>query len=208
VPNLPEPPPSLVPIPEIQPGDRVLGGTDGAANKQAIALMSRTGAVLQAAQDAAAMAQAAAQTATAAATTATNAANAATTAQNAATAATTTANAANVTAGTADATATTALNTARQRSVRIDLPDTTITYSALIAVGAGARTLIATCQGAQVGDAIFVSPSATVPDGYAVASCQCLQANQIRVSVVHPALALAASFSIPLKVYALRSPTT
>jgi hypothetical protein len=140
----------------------------------------------------------------AAQTAAQSAAATATAAQTAANSATTAATAAQSTATTASTTATTALTTAQARAVRLDLGSVTITYSAALAVGAGARSLTVACVGAQPGDAVFVAATAAIPDGYAVGAAQCLVADTIRVSVVHPALALGANFSIPLRVFVLR----
>lgn len=148
---------------------------------------------------------------TTAATAASNASSARTMAEAAATkadTATTTANSAAATAGTANTTANTARTIAEARAIRFDLPNATVTYAAGLAIGAGARSLEANCVGARVGDAIFVSPTAAVPDGYGVGAAQCLAADKIRVSVVHPALALGANFTIPMKVFALRTGTT
>lgn len=143
----------------------------------------------------AASAKAAADSATAAATTAnTNATAAKTTADNAA-----------ATAGTANTTANTARSIAEARAIRVPLPNATVTYAATLAVGAGARSLEANCVGARVGDAIFVSPNAAIPDGYGVGAAQCLANDKIRVSVVHPAIALGANFSIVMQVFALRT---
>lgn len=254
--NIPDQPPSWAAVPLIEVSDPVLGGPDGAANRQAVAMLKRlqwtrntiesvAGSVAGVAQQvgtatvgvdgALSTAQAATQTAssalsdasaarttaesanTTAATAASNASTAKTMAESAdtkATTATTTANTAKstadsaaATAGTANTTANTARTIAEARAIRFDLPDSTLTYNVTLAVGAGARSLEANCLGARVGDAIFVSPKAAVPDGYGVGAAQCLAADKIRVSVIHPALALGANFSIPLFVYAMRKGT-
>ncbi|MFB0357377.1 hypothetical protein ABVD92_20115 [Xanthomonas euvesicatoria] len=154
-----------------------------------------------AAQTAAGTAQTAAAAAAAAASTAdTKAVNAQTMANQADTKAT----AAQTAAGTANTNASAAMTTAAAKATRIDLGTVSLTYTAGLALGAGARSVAVNCSGAQVGDAVFVAATAAIPDGYAVAAAQCLAADVIRVSVVHPALALGASFTIPLRVFVLR----
>lgn len=108
------------------------------------------------------------------------------------------------TATSASGTATAAQTAVASKATRIDLGTVTVTYQAVIALGAGARSLEVDCAGAQVGDAVFVAATNTVPDGYAVGAAQCLTAGKIRVSVIHPALGLLASFSIALRVFVLR----
>ncbi|WHB31168.1 putative tail fiber protein [Xanthomonas phage NEB7] len=216
----------------IQPDDRVLGGPAGAANKQAIALMENAGilydtvtAATQLATTAASAAQTAATTASTAASTATAAAStasaaqtaaqsaaqtataaqtAATTADSKATAAQTQAGAAATTAGSADSKAAAALTAAQSKSTRYDLGTVNVSYSAALALGAGARSVVVPCPGAMVGDAVFVAATGAIPDGYAVGAAQCLVADTIRVSIVHPALVLGANFTIPVKAFALR----
>lgn len=107
-------------------------------------------------------------------------------------------------AGMAGNEAAQAMVAANAKAVRVDLGSVTIIYSAVLALGAGARSIAVNCTGARVGDAIFVAATGAIPDGYAVGAAQCLVADVIRVSVVHPALVLGASFSIPLRVFALR----
>lgn len=251
--DIPDQPAAWPDIPLIATTDPVLGGMNGAANRQAICMMQRlqmtkdigdaaaasidamgplvsqarsgADAALLAAQtaqttadaagddaDAARMAASAAQSAAVAADTkATNAQAAATTADGKAVAAQAKADSADTKATNAQASAGMAGNEAAQamvaansKAVRIDLGAVTITYSAVLAVGGGARSLVVNCTGARVGDAIFVAATGAIPDGYAVGAAQCLVTDVIRVSVVHPALVLGASFSIPLRVFALR----
>lgn len=151
------------------------------------------------------MAESSNTTAASAKATADSAAATASTANTNATAAKTTADNAAATAGTANTTANTARTIAEARAIRFDLPNATVTYSVTLALGAGARSIEANCTGARAGDAIFVSPVNAVPDGYGVGAAQCLANDKIRVSIVHPALALGANFSIPLRVFALRT---
>lgn len=258
--NIPDQTPSWAPIPLIEKTDRVEGGIDGAANRQAVAISHRLtwaqqalealsgaasqaravaeGAVAQAgaaATDAqtayqrAATAQALADAANAQAATADGKAvaaqSAATTAQTMATSADGKATAAQTTAtaadgkavaadgkattaqsiaATADTNATAAVAAAAAKATRIDLGSITLTYTAIVILGAGARSIEVNCTGARVNDAVFVAATGAIPDGYAVGAAQCLVADKIRVSVVHPALALNASFSIPLRVFVLR----
>lgn len=253
MPNIPDQAPAWMGVPLIEPTDRVLGGLEGPANAQALALLARlqwvrnltesvaTAAGLTAEQVAQALANAesanvqalaawdlagtvedaaaataalaatanatangAASAAAAAQTTANGAATTAGSAQTTATAAQTAANGAATTAGAADTKATTALSEVATKATRYDLGTVSITYAAAIAVGAGARSLSVACPGALVGDAVFVAATGAVPDGYAVGAAQCLAADTIRVSVVHPALVLGANFTIPLRVFALR----
>lgn len=279
--DIPDQPAAWPDIPLIATTDPVLGGINGAANRQAICMMQRlqmtkdigdaattsvnalgplvtqarsgADAALIAAQNAQATADAAgddavaartaataaqstasaAQSAASAADTkATNAQTAATAADSKAVAAQTSANNAGTAAATADGKAVAAqtkadsadtkatnaqasagmagteaaqaMVAANAKATRIDLGAVTITYSAVLALGAGARSIPVNCTGARVGDAIFVAATGAIPDGYAVGAAQCLVADVIRVSVVHPALVLGASFSIPLRVFALR----
>lgn len=260
MPDLPEPAAGWPAIPLIETTSRVLGGLDGPANAQALALAARADwlkagleaataalttaqsriatseatadAAMQEAAAAALAADTAEDAATAAALTAATASStagaaqmAATMAQTAASAADTKATAAQTTAGTADSKATTAQTMAgtantnasaavstadaasaavATKATRIDLGTVSLTYSAAIILGAGARSVQVACSGAQVNDAVFVAATGAVPDGYAVGAAQCLTAGQIRVSIVHPALALGASFTIPLRVFVLR----
>lgn len=244
--NIPIQPAAWPEIPLIVETDPVLGGLNGPANRQAIAIAQRiqyamaavdmvagvgtqakaladqalglassADAVALAAQSAAATADTKASTAQTTATQAdTKAAQADTKASSAQTTATaadtkatqadTKATAAQTTAATAAADAKTAMTTAAAKTTRVFLGTISITYTAALALGAGARSIEATCTGARVGDAIFVSPSAAVPDGYAIGSAQCLIADKIRVSIVHPALVLGANFTIPVLAFALR----
>lgn len=230
--DIPEQPAAWPEIPLISTADRVLGGINGPANRQAVKMLQRmqlvkvgmdtvTAAVstlqplvVQArsgADAALTLAQTAGTIASAAQTTATTAATAASTADTKATNAQTTANQADTkatnaqtAAGTANTNASAAMTTAAAKATRIDLGTVSLTYTAGLALGAGARSVAVNCSGAQVGDAVFVAATAAIPDGYAVAAAQCLAADVIRVSVVHPALALGASFTIPLRVFVLR----
>lgn len=237
--NIPIQPAAWPEIPLIVETDPVLGGLNGPANRQAIAISQRiqyamaavdmvagvgtqakaladqalglassADAVALAAQSAAATADTKASTAqttaTQADTKATSAQTTATAADTKATQADTKATAAQTTAATAATDAQTAMTTAAAKTTRVFLGTISITYTAALALGAGARSVEATCTGARVGDAIFVSPSAAVPDGYAVGSAQCLTADKIRVSIVHPALVLGANFTIPVLAFALR----
>lgn len=237
--NIPIQPAAWPEIPLIVETDPVLGGLNGPANRQAIAIAQRiqyamaavdmvagvgtqakaladqalglassADAVALAAQSAAATADTKASTAqttaTQADTKATSAQTTATAADTKATQADTKATAAQTTAATAATDAQTAMTTAAAKTTRVFLGTISITYTAALALGAGARSVEATCTGARVGDAIFVSPSAAVPDGYAVGSAQCLTADKIRVSIVHPALVLGANFTIPVLAFALR----
>jgi len=176
----------------------------GSAHNAAIAAQSAASSADSKATSAQTAASTADTKATAAQATASAADTKATTAQTTATSADTKATSAQTMATAADAAASAATTAVAAKATRIDLGNVTITYSAVLAVGAGARSIEATCTGARIGDAIFVAPTASVPDGYAVGAGQCLVADKIRVSVVHPALVLGANFSIPLRVFALR----
>lgn len=244
--DIPNQPAAWPDIPLIATTDPVLGGMNGAANRQAICMMQRlqmtkdigdaavasidamgslvaqarsgADAALLAAQTAQATADAAGDdadaarmAAVAAQVSASNAQAAASTADGKAVAAQAKADSADTkatnaqaSAGMAGSEAAQAMVAANSKADRIDLGAVTITYSAVLAVGGGARSLVVNCTGARVGDAIFVAATGAIPDGYAVGAAQCLVADVIRVSVVHPALVLGASFSIPLRVFALR----
>lgn len=272
--DIPEQPAAWPEIPLIATTDPVLGGINGAANRQAVKIMQRmqmakdiadaatsslaalsplvtaartraddatTAAqaawdlgdsaydLASAAQGTAVAAQSAASTAqgtaAAASTAAATADGKAVAAQSAAstadgkaiaaqtkadqadtkaTAAQTAAGTAETNASNASTTATNAMTLANTKATRIDLGTVSLTYSAALAIGAGARSVAVNCTGARVGDATFVAATGAIPDGYAVGAAQCLVADVIRVSVVHPALVLGASFTIPLRVFALR----
>lgn len=167
----------------------------------ALALAQNVDTLARAAQAAAGTAQ---TTAAAAATAASTADTKATNAQTTATQADTKATNAQTAAGTANTNASAAMTAAAAKAVRIDLGAVSLTYTAGLALGAGARSVAVNCPGAMVGDAVFVAATAAIPDGYAVAAAQCLVADVIRVCVVHPALAVGASFTIPLRVFVLR----
>lgn len=186
-----------------------------AAASQALSDAQAAAALADSADNAAGAAQLAAATAASTAAAAQAAAvaaqTAAGTATSAASTAQTTAAIADTKATTADTKATTAVSTAdaaqtavAAKATRFDLGGVTILYTAAVILGAGARSIEVNCTGAQVGDAIFVAPTGAIPDGYAVGAAQTAVAGKIRVSVVHPALALGANFSIPLRVFALR----
>lgn len=209
--DIPEQPAAWPEIPLIATTDPVLGGINGAANRQAVKIMQR----MQMAKDIADTATAALSTlgplVAAARTRADDAATAAQAAlvlgdaaHDLATAAQTAAGTANTSATSASTEATNAMTLANTKATRIDLGTVSLTYSAVLAIGAGARSITVNCTGARVGDAIFVAATGAIPDGYAVGAAQCLVADVIRVSVVHPALVLGASFTIPLRVFALR----
>lgn len=223
--DIPEQPAAWPEIPLIATTDPVLGGINGAANRQAVKMLQRmqhvkevgdaaTAAIstmeslvaqARSGADAALLAaQAAHSAADSAAGAAADAHSAATAAQTRADQADTKATSAQSAASSAGSNATAAMTAANAKATRVDLGSVSLTYSATLAIGAGARSVAVNCTGAQVGDAIFVAPTGAVPDGYAVGAAQCLVADVIRISVVHPALVLGASFTIPLRVFALR----
>lgn len=223
--DIPEQPAAWPEIPLIATTDPVLGGINGAANRQAVKMLQRMQHVKEVGDVAAAAistmaplvaqarsgadaallaAQAAHSAADSAAGAAADAHSAATAAQTRADQADTKATSAQSAASSAGSNATAAMTAANAKATRVDLGSVSLTYSATLAIGAGARSVAVNCAGAQVGDAIFVAPTGAVPDGYAVGAAQCLVADVIRISVVHPALVLGASFTIPLRVFALR----
>lgn len=223
--DIPDQTPTWAPIPLIEKSDSVLGGMGGAANRQAIALAHRTAWIQQnlaelttaatTAQSAADTAQAQAQSAAFDAYTAQQQAESASgaaaaastkadTAQTAASAADGKAVAAQAAATAAATAASTAATAASAKATRVDLGAVTLSYTAALILGAGARSIEVTCTGAKLNDALFVVSTSAIPDGYAVGAAQCLVVDKVRVSVVHPALALGANFTIPLRVFALR----
>lgn len=190
--------------------DTVNAALTGAQNRLTTA-ETNLAAAINSADTAQQIAQAATQAGGAASAAAATAQSAATAAQGVATNAQTVATAAQsavataaALAGAAETKAIAAQTAVAAKATRFDLGSVTIVYSAAIILGAGARSIEATCPGALPGDAIFVAPTGAVPVGYAVGAAQCLVADKIQVSIVHPALALGASFSIPMRVFALR----
>lgn len=230
--NIPDQLPEWVRVRLIEKTDKVLGGPGGVANQQAVQLLQcithvrkgvdDLGIALQETDARTVQAQAAADAAVLSAQAATTSANAAhdaadgadakataalasaANAQTYAETADTKATAAQSAAGLAGNEAAQAMVAANGKAVRVDLGTVTVTYSAVLALGAGARSVTVACPGAHVGDAVFVAATGAIPDGYAVGAAQCLVVDVIRVSIVHPALVLGASFSIPLRVFALR----
>lgn len=173
---------------------------------------SSTATTAQAAATAAGSAASAAQTtANTGVTNAATANSAATAANSAATAAQTSANSANTAAATAQTTANTALANAATaqalaatKALKVDLGAVSLAFTAGIVLVAGARSIQAVCAGALIGDLIIAVPTGTITDGYGVGAAQCLTAGTVRVSVSYPGLALGASFTIPVRVFAIR----
>ncbi|QRI46366.1 putative tail fiber protein [Xanthomonas phage X2] len=202
--DLPEQPAGWPGIPMISTSDPVLGGQDGPANRQAAALISR----LQTVRNLVDAATAALATVTPQVDQHVQTLNAlqasVSSVQTSVQTVSGVATAAQTAASVADAKAVAAQTAATARAVRIDLGTVTVTYTASTALVAGARSIAVACTGAQVGDAIFVAATNAIPDGYAVGAAQCLVADTIRVSVIYPALSIGNSFSISLRVFALR----
>lgn len=83
------------------------------------------------------------------------------------------------------------------------LPDVAVGESALIAISAGPRNVVVTCQGVQKDDRIQLNPL-TAPAGYMVGQAIATANNQLTVQVFAPLLAIGASYSIVCKVLAFR----
>lgn len=230
--NIPEQPAAWPPVRLIATTDPVLGGEEGAANQQAIAILQRAqyllvrlraaeaavadalstagtaataaGSATTLADTARALAQAAQSAAGTADTKAAAADTKATNAQTMATAADTKASTADTKAAAAASTAAAAQTAVAAKATRYDLGTISVTYSATAALGAGSTWVEANCPGALIGDAIFVSPTAAVTYPYGIGAAQCLAVDKIRVCINHPALVLGGGFTIPVKAFALR----
>lgn len=77
----------------------------------------------------------------------------------------------------------------------------TLAESALLTLALGVRRLTATLAGTVVGGSYVASPVSAPPAGYSIQDAYCSTAGQITVGIIVPALGVATSYSIPVKVY-------
>ena len=89
-------------------------------------------------------------------------------------------------------------------SPKVSLPDITIAGTIAVGVLAGPRLHTIACSGALTTDAFVLTPAATMPVGYMLGDARCKTAGQLEVTLYLPAVALLASYSIPVKVTAVR----
>lgn len=89
-------------------------------------------------------------------------------------------------------------------SALVTLGNVAITQTAVLAIVAGVRSVTVAVAGAVVGDALVLTPTSGMPEGYAVHNAIVTAANTVRVTLTAPLLAIGASYSIICRVSALR----
>jgi hypothetical protein len=89
-------------------------------------------------------------------------------------------------------------------SARVSLPNVTLSGTIALGVLAGPRTQTLPCAGAQVGDVLVMTPVNAMPAGYMLGDIRCATANTVEATLYAPAVSLLASYSIPIKVTAIR----
>jgi hypothetical protein len=86
----------------------------------------------------------------------------------------------------------------------VGLADATLSQTATVAVSNGYRTITvaeADCQGS---DRVYLTPIAPLPSGYSLTDAWCGTTGQLTAQIYGPALALGASYSIPVRVTVFR----
>jgi len=89
-------------------------------------------------------------------------------------------------------------------SAKIALPSVTLAGSIAVGVLAGPRSQTLACVGAVVGDVLVMTPMNAMPAGYMLGDIRCATAGTVEVTLYAPAVTLLASYSIPIKVTAIR----
>lgn len=79
----------------------------------------------------------------------------------------------------------------------------TLTETALLTLGLGVRRLTLPLTGTVTAGSYVAIPVAAPPTGYSVQDCVCSTANQITVGLIVPALGIATTYSIPVRIYRL-----
>lgn len=93
----------------------------------------------------------------------------------------------------------------RGASALVNLPNVTLTQNAAIAISAGIRTVTVTgVTGVLAGDALLLLPITDLPAGYAIHNAWSTVNNQVKVTLTAPLLAIGASYSITMRLVALR----
>ncbi len=89
-------------------------------------------------------------------------------------------------------------------SAKVALPNITLTGTIAVGVLAGPRTQTLACAGALTTDSIVLNPVNAMPAGYLLGDVRCSSAGQLEVTLYTPAVTLLASYSIPVRVTAIR----
>ena len=84
------------------------------------------------------------------------------------------------------------------------LPDIEVGQLATLAMQAGVRAVTVNVDGIEPGDALIAIPKSELPNGYAVLNTAASAANTVKVSVLAPALAVGASYSIACRLIRLK----
>ncbi|AAX84850.1 hypothetical protein [Xanthomonas phage Xp15] len=91
------------------------------------------------------------------------------------------------------------------RTKMVELPVQTLTYSAAIAMGAGAMKFTKTgIAGVKTTDIIVARPQTPLAEGYMVGDAVCTTDGTIDYRLFRPALAIGANLSINMRTFALR----
>jgi len=89
-------------------------------------------------------------------------------------------------------------------SAKVALPNVTLTGTIAVGVLAAPRSQTLACTGAVVGDVLVMTPVNAMPAGYMLGDIRCATAGQVEVTLYAPAVTLLATYSIPIKVTAIR----
>lgn len=93
----------------------------------------------------------------------------------------------------------------RGASALVNLPNVVLTQNATVAISAGIRTLTVNgVNGVLAGDALLLLPITDLPAGYAIHNAWSTANNQVKVTLTAPLLAIGASYSITMRLVALR----
>lgn len=92
-----------------------------------------------------------------------------------------------------------------KRAQLVELPTQTLTYSALIVLGAGITRLAKTgITGLKAGEILVARSVGALPEGYALCDVLATGDGQATFNVYRPALAIGANFSFNVRLFALR----
>lgn len=83
------------------------------------------------------------------------------------------------------------------------LNDVTLAQTAVVAIALGPRKLTVSTN-CQVGDRMFMSPSASIPAGYQLGDIYCVSNGTAEATLYAPLLGIGASYSIIVRVTAFR----
>lgn len=77
----------------------------------------------------------------------------------------------------------------------------TLAEAALITLALGVRRLTVSMTGTVTAGSYLALPVSAPPAGYSIQDCYCSTANQITVGLIVPALGVATSYSIPVRIF-------